>query len=117
MTTDDESTLNLLSLYRCERSNALWFARLDPRAYGLKTRSASYEFKKGENFTCANYWLEHCRGYWDRLLSARAVQAECTGMTNETPSSVQAADLVPETSRCICPSCIEREIRTLEALL
>ena len=99
-----------LAHYRCMRSTALWFARIDPAPYSITTHSATYTFKRGENYTWSSYWLEQLQDCWFRLLYARAVEACQHGTTSDKPTSAVIADSAPDTNGCICPVCTAQEI-------
>ena len=98
-----------LAVYRCYRSNALWFsARKD--GYSITTNEGhSYSFDRGEMLQCALGWLDKSVPYWQRLLSAHAVNPSCIGMSSTNATVVQNVDS-PQDIECICPNCTRAKL-------
>ena len=101
-----------LTVYRCYRSNALWFASLRQDAYSVTVKAGlTFNFEQGEMMGWAKHWLERSREYWRKLPGVHAAPDSCTGMTAEGALFVHGADSLPGISQeCICPDCTARKI-------
>lgn len=101
-----------MAVYRCYRSNALWFASLRQDAYSVTLRAGlTFKFEQGEMMKCANGWAEKAIEYWRKLqlagvpdavhfLNGSSVGSTTNALNADTPAYTNQA--------CICPDCMRR---------
>ena len=59
-----DSMTNALSVYKCYRSNALFFASLRDDYSVTLGHGQMFKFEKGEMLRCANGWADKARLFW-----------------------------------------------------
>ena len=114
-TKDKPMTTDML-VYRCYRSNALWFASLRQDSYSVTVRDGqTFKFAEGEMKGWAHYWLDKSLEYWRKLPPADvrvAVDCQCGSNAGNT-TAVPSVDLqlALDGHGCICPDCTRRMIQ------
>ena len=111
-------------VYRCYRSNALWFAsRVDCGHSVTVDKGRTYKFEKGEMLKWANEWMMKARKTWSELSSDQqdqmttcrppgvpaAITSPC-GANDTATTNVATVDSRCETE-CLCPACTDKAIQ------
>lgn len=110
------------SLYKCYRSNALWFCKQYPSSVTTHNGSITCTLKDLTQHT--SEWVQKVRQLWASLEeqshpSARHVEALPTSTTlNETGESTNTTGVpavnVTGVPSCYCPECLVKEVNTVK---
>ena len=108
-TTDVDT---LLTIYRCYRSNYVWFSRRNDEGHSVSCgnrRCQTFTFAKGEMKCRAEEWFVKLSECWATLLRDAPSVAVCQ-LGAGSILSVDDAGIKVDTSECVCLVCTRRGV-------